>query len=407
MNYNALPADSLKIPICSITADLLVVEYNQPFSDLFNAEPNELTGKTITELLPSLDVLLSSKPNTKNRTHYPKYFKWQQYKAILQPIFQMFSAYIANALDLKVERVTEKTSKQEYFQLRFIPTNTNQDYIDQLQEERNKAYLQLIQTEKLASIGQLSAGIAHEINNPVGFVSSNMQTLSVYFQTIQKSLNNLEKIVSDLGNDKLKQSISEELTGSNFKPIFADISEIIEESLDGTKRITSIVKSLKDLAHANDSERVYTNLANGIDATLKIINNEVKYSIEVEKHYSPDTPKVLCQPVQINQVFMNILINACQAIEDKGSINITVSQFDHDTVQVIIEDDGKGIAPEKIASIYEPFFTTKSIGRGTGLGLSVSRDIIQAHNGDILVESELGKGSKFIVLLPINNGKAE
>ncbi len=110
----------------------------------------------------------------------------------------------------------------------------------------------------------------------------------------------------------------------------------------------------------------------------------------------------MCQPTKISQVFMNILINASQAIEKDGLIEITVNKFDEETVQIIFSDNGKGIAPEKIASIYEPFFTTKVVGEGTGLGLSISRDIIQSHNGDILVESELGKGTKFIVLLPIN-----
>ncbi len=184
--------------------------------------------------------------------------------------------------------------------------------------------------------------------------------------------------------------------------ILEDTAELITESLEGSSRVMSIVKNLKEFSHVDRSEWGYANLENCIESTLKIINNEIKYNITVEKHYAPSVPDVFCQPMQINQVLLNILVNASHAIDGDGTISITLQAANAEFVEIRIQDTGCGIPEEIRERIFEPFFTTKPVGSGTGLGLSVSYGIINKHHGTISVTSEVGKGSEFVIRLPIN-----
>ncbi|MPS30918.1 two-component sensor histidine kinase [Salinivibrio sp. VYel9] len=266
---------------------------------------------------------------------------------------------------------------------------------------------QLLQSEKMASIGQISAGIAHEINNPIAFISSNIRTLYDYLEKFSAYVHQLDEKIDASENKVLvadRQALKDKL---QLSYLLEDASELIEESLEGVTRVMTIVKDLKEFSRADNSEWVLTDVRRGIDSTLKIIHNEIKYAIEIERNYSPQTPDILCQPMQLNQVFLNLLINAAQAIEGEGKINIDVAPLDVEHLMIKIKDTGLGIPDEVLTTIFEPFYTTKPVGQGTGLGLSVSRDIIAAHGGQITVESEQGKGTTFTIVLPCSDGCAD
>jgi len=264
---------------------------------------------------------------------------------------------------------------------------------------------QLVQSEKMASIGQLAAGIAHEINNPTGFVSSNLKTLEEYMKDIRVLLAGYdavvrlcEKVTDEELHDAAKR-IEEEKEAIDIPFLLNDIDELISEARDGMKRITKIVKDLRGFSHAGSDKPEYTDINKGIESTLNIVWNELKYKADVKTEYG-DIPQVLCYPQQLNQVFMNFLVNAAQAIKERGEIKIrTLTERDHVVVEV--SDTGEGIPPENLSRIFEPFFTTKPVEKGTGLGLSMVYAIVQKHGGFVKVESQVGKGSCFRVFIPI------
>jgi signal transduction histidine kinase len=189
--------------------------------------------------------------------------------------------------------------------------------------------------------------------------------------------------------------------------VLEDVTDLIAESLEGSSRVMAIVKNLKEFSHADDSEWLYSDLRQGLDSTLRIINNEIKYTATVEREYADEVPSVYCQPMQLNQVFLNLLVNASHAIQENGMIRVRVQPLANDQVQIQIEDNGAGIPKENLSAIFEPFFTTKPVGDGTGLGLSVSYGIVNAHGGTIEVDSEVGKGTTFTLILPVHKTTAD
>ncbi|TAN68956.1 MAG: response regulator [Methylobacter sp.] len=272
--------------------------------------------------------------------------------------------------------------------------------LERRHQENQQVHLQLLQSEKLAAIGQLAAGIAHEINNPIGFVNSNLNTLNAYLCDIFTVLDADDALIagSPITPDAL-QKLLELKQQKNIDYLRSDIPELIAESQEGLSRVRNIIQDLKDFSHAKSNDWELSDLHKGIDLTLNIICNELKYHCTVHKEYG-DIPKIVCLPSQLNQVFMNLLINAAQAIETKGDITIRTG---HNAKEVWVEisDNGKGIDPEHLTHLFEPFFTTKPIGKGTGLGLSISQNIVCKHGGRIEVSSKVGLGSTFQVWLPI------
>jgi PAS domain S-box-containing protein len=266
----------------------------------------------------------------------------------------------------------------------------------------NQMQNQLLQSEKLASLGQLAAGVAHELNNPISFVNSNLGTLAEYVKEIKKLLEKYEKMEGIIGGDKSKQKLSQEIDELkeqiDLDFVLGDFDKIISESQDGTQRVKSIVQNLRDFSHVDKGEFKFADINQGIESTLNIVWNELKYKAEVIKEYG-DIPQIECLPQQLNQVFMNLLLNAAQAITTHGQIKIKTYRKDKDII-IEISDTGIGIPKDNIARIFEPFFTTKEVGKGTGLGLSVAYGIVQKHNGKIEVESEVNKGTTFRVILP-------
>ena len=265
---------------------------------------------------------------------------------------------------------------------------------------------QLVQSEKMASVGQLAAGVAHEINNPIGYINSNLTSLKNY-------LDNLLALVAIYEQAEATSPPTEQLAQiKDFKQkidlefLKADVLDLLAESREGATRVKKIVQDLKDFSHlGSDDDWQWTDLHLGLETTLNIVNNEIKYKAKVVKAFG-DLPEVKCLPHQLNQVFMNLLINAAHAIENEGIITLRTGA-ENGRAWVEISDTGKGIAPEHLNKIFDPFFTTKPIGKGTGLGLSVSYTIIKKHQGEIQLTSRLGQGTTFRIVLPISGAVIE
>jgi signal transduction histidine kinase len=275
--------------------------------------------------------------------------------------------------------------------------------------EIKETQAQLMQQEKMASIGQLAAGVAHEINNPTGFVSSNLNTLTGYQEDIRNVVGKYRELMEDLkklsGTGALPQAIDEQVNhladiekDADIDFILGDVSDLIRESREGVERIKNIVIDLKDFSHPGEDKMQTADVNKGIESTLNVVWNELKYKATVIKDFSP-IPLVSCYPQQLNQVFMNILVNAAQAIQDHGEIRISTEAEDG-FITIRISDTGVGIPPENMSRIFDPFFTTKEVGKGTGLGMHVAYNIVLKHKGRIDVESIVGKGTTFSVRIP-------
>jgi signal transduction histidine kinase len=257
----------------------------------------------------------------------------------------------------------------------------------------------------MAAIGQLAAGVAHEINNPVGYINSNIGTLQGYIDDlfhIFEAYERLEAGVVDSHVAKAEVAMLKQKLDLGY--LRHDITELLKESLEGVSRVRQIVHDLKDFPHLDEAEWRWVDLHKGFDSTLNIVHNEIKYKADVAKNYG-ELPLVECISSQINQVFMNILVNAAHAIEGRGTITITTGISGADKVWVRINDSGKGIPGHNLRRIFDPFYTTKPVGKGTGLGLSLSYSIVERHAGTIDVQSEVGKGATFTINLPIARQK--
>lgn len=276
--------------------------------------------------------------------------------------------------------------------------------LQQANQELKDAQDQLLQSEKMASIGQLAAGVAHEINNPVGYVSSNINALEGYINELLQLLEQYEQQEPLLPESDSKQALLEFKQKLDIGFLKEDLDDLIKESLEGVSRVKKIVQDLKDFSHVDEATWETADLHQGLNSTLNIVHNELKYKAEIIKEYG-DIPRVNCLPSQLNQIFMNLLVNAGHAIPDSGKIFIRSGCQDDDHVWIEIEDTGSGIDPEHLKKIFEPFFTTKEVGKGTGLGLSLAYGIIKKHHGDIQVRSEVGKGTCFRITLPVDQNE--
>ena len=262
-----------------------------------------------------------------------------------------------------------------------------------------EAQAQLLQSEKMAAIGQLAAGVAHEINNPVGYVNSNFASLESYVKDLFSLIEAYNRDLPSLQDAAFRARIEQANRELDYEFLRGDMFDLIRESREGLERVKRIVQDLRDFSHVDSADWQVVDLHKGLDSTLNVVWNEVKFKAEVIKQYG-ELPDVECIGSQLNQVFMNLIVNAAHAIENRGTIWLETGTRD-DWVFVRVRDDGCGIAPENFKRLFEPFFTTKPVGSGTGLGLSVSYNIVNKHHGRLEVESEPGKGTAFTVWLPI------
>ncbi|HMK43069.1 MAG TPA: PAS domain-containing protein [Dissulfurispiraceae bacterium] len=302
-----------------------------------------------------------------------------------------FSGYIGSCYD-----VTDRKALEEQL-------HAEKRELEKAYDELKALQSQLLQQEKMSSIGQLAAGVAHEINNPIGFIISNLGSLRKYaqrlteFQRFQAAA--LEQALSgEAAAGSLVERVSEQRKMMKIDYIEADIHTSIDESLEGAERVKRIVQDLKSFSRVDESESKMADINAGIESTLNIARNELKYKAKIVKELG-DIPHIRCNPGQLNQVFMNMLVNAAQAMTRPGEILIR-TWADSGNISVLIADTGDGISPDKLSRIFEPFFTTKEVGKGTGLGLSIAYDIIKKHGGHIDVESRVGEGTSFTITVP-------
>ena len=268
-----------------------------------------------------------------------------------------------------------------------------------------QSHEQLLQAEKMASIGQLAAGIAHEINNPIGFVNSNMGTLKAYLATLFQLIQEYDdSVAAHAPAPALLARIAALRGQADLAFLQQDAADLVRESMDGLRRIKDIVQSLREFALVGENEWQVVDLHHGLDSTLGVLAGELRGKATVEKYYG-ELPPITCMPNQLNQVFMNLLINACQAIAGQGVITLRTGVEDN-VAWVAIGDSGDGIAPENLGRIFDPFFTTKPVGTGTGLGLSLSYGIVTRHGGRLEVASTPGAGSTFTIRLPLSGPAA-
>jgi len=275
--------------------------------------------------------------------------------------------------------------------------------LEKANNDLKEAQAMMVHSEKMRSLGELVAGIAHEINNPINFIYGNIMILDKYnkdmFDLIDKYAENEASLAPDkrIEIEKLKNEIDIDFLKD-------DIKELIRSCVEGTERTKNIILDLKNFSRMEEMVMTQFDIPKEIDTTLNILNNKYKNRITVHKNYEENLPKIEAYGGQLNQVFMNILDNAAAAIENSGDVYIDVRRL-NDSVEIKFKDTGKGIKKENLSKVFDPFFTTKPVGQGTGLGMSISYRVIQNHYGNISVESEVGQGATFTIILPINHKK--
>ena len=315
-----------------------------------------------------------------------------------RPIWMQLSAYVANYQDIAagawwmLQDRTEMRSAQEALRERFEQLQTTHR---QLEDTQN----QLLQSDKMASIGQLAAGVAHEINNPVGFVSANLNSLRQYVQSLLGLVDAYAAASADPASPSAALQLAQQQASVELDYLKDDLPQLLDESADGLARVKKIVQDLKDFSRVDQADWQQADLNAGLQSTLNVVRHEVKYKAEVLLRLSA-LPPVLCLAGQLNQVFMNLIVNASHAIAERGVITLS-SGSTGPWAWVQVDDSGSGMSDEVRRRIFEPFYTTKQVGKGTGLGLSLSFSIVQRHGGSIQVRSVPGTGSAFRVWVPI------
>jgi two-component system, NtrC family, sensor kinase len=394
---------------------------NQESMDLpktYKTRLGNITIFSIIHQMETLGYLLVCHENKENRLSVPAV-------PLGRFLLKTFSHLITYKHQYKMTAdLHEKIVEDSYEQLKekaFLLEKSEQQYrqlaesleieVQKKTQEIKAAHAQLMQQEKMASIGHLAAGVAHEINNPMGFISSNLNTLNDYEVEIRSLIEQYGSFLSSVkdvlvtGNhqpDTLKrlEHITKFETDIDIGFILQDITNLIKESLEGAERIKRIIIDLKGFAHPGEDDLEFSDINKNFDSTLNVVWNELKYKANITKDYG-DLPLVKCYPQQINQVFMNILVNAAQAIDEMGEIRIT-TRSEGEQVRITISDNGSGMPEENLSKIFDPFFTTKEVGKGTGLGLNIAYNLIKKHHGTIDVESTLGKGTTFSIRIPVN-----
>ena len=274
----------------------------------------------------------------------------------------------------------------------------NNAELQRTMQRLQKTQTQLVQSEKMASLGQLTAGIAHEINNPVNFVASNVGPLKRDLVDLFAVLSQYDNVVRQNKLQAAFEEVEQLKEQVDYAFLVEEIDKLLEGIEEGARRTTEIVRGLRNFSRLNEEAQKLANVNHGLDATLLMLKHQLKNRVEVVRDYQ-EFPDLLCYPSKLNQAFLNILSNASQAIKGEGKIFIKTS-FDGEIVTVSIKDTGAGMSEEVQQRIFEPFFTTKDVGEGTGLGLSITYGIIEDHDGNLEVYSAPGNGTEFVITLP-------
>lgn len=302
-----------------------------------------------------------------------------------------------DVLTLAVEHALERRALQRTARTykRHLEDQNNELGEQKAELERLQAHM--VHTEKMASLGQLAAGVAHELNNPAGFVYGNMDLLQDYLAQLEKLFRAYDQLA--FPNDSSSQLITLK-EAINYDRLMPDINSIVSDCREGAQRICDVVKNLRLFSRLDEAELKRIDLHEGIESTLRLLSRYYNSGrLLLLKDYG-ELPQVTCYAGQLNQVWMNLLVNAAQSVSDNGEVKIS-TRCEDDTVVVAISDTGRGIPEEQLSRIFDPFFTTKPVGEGTGLGLSISYGIIERHEGTITVSSTVGVGTTFTVRIPV------
>lgn len=290
------------------------------------------------------------------------------------------------------EQLLEDKSRELYSSMQAL-----ENTLENLKSSQN----QLIQTEKMASLGVLAAGVAHEINNPIGYITSNFDSLKIGIEDIQEFINEMQTTInSDLSLEEIKSTWEKSIQKYDLIFLLEDFSDLSNETSEGLERVKQIVADLRTFSREDTAEKVIVDINDTLRAAINILENQTKYHAKITTDYS-DIPKILGFSGKLNQVFTNLISNANQAVDDNGSINIS-TKITNKWIIISVADNGHGITDENLKQLFTPFFTTKPIGEGTGLGLSISHGIIKEHGGNILVSSQPEVGTTFTVQIPLS-----
>ena len=394
--------DSADQLIAMITPEGALMAINRIGAGEFGATPAELAGKNLFDLLPpefgiAVSDQIAEVVNTGRTSEIDAAKQDRTFHVTVYPVPGHPPRVVVYASDVTDRVAAEVELRKEREQLA-----TSLAHQRELNHKLEDAQNQLLQSEKMASLGQLAAGVAHELNNPIGFVRSNVTTLEGYLKGLFEIIAAYDTKTRDALPPADVADLADIKAQNDFEFIHEDIFQLLSESKDGLTRVQEIVQNLKDFSRVGGAGWGWADLHACIDSTLNIIWNEIKYKCTVVKHYDPTLPQVYCIASQLNQVFMNLLVNAAHAIPEKGEIVISTDHSVDGCVRIRIADNGVGIPEENLQRLFEPFFTTKPIGKGTGLGLSIAYGIIGKHHGNIEVSSVVGQGTTFTVTLPID-----
>ena len=417
LEYAENIVETVREPLVVLNSELKILTANHSFYNIFKVMPEDTIGNFIYDVgnrqwdIPALRILFEEiLPNETVINGYEVEHDFPDIgrKTILLNARQIFRENIGSRIILiAMEDITERKQIEAVLhenqeQLQTFNDQLENRIAEEVRKNREKDIL-LLHQDKMSSIGQLAAGVAHEINNPMAFIASNLVTLKGYVEAMSR----YHKLIHDLlvkngSADELL--ILEEATRKlDIMFILEDISPLIAQSSEGADRVKQIVHDLKGFARTDDSSFELADLNDCVRSTVNIVRNEIKYVADLDLQLA-DIPHISCSRNQLSQVIINLLVNAAHSIESHGSITVTTLQVD-DSVVLRVRDTGRGMSEEVRNRIFEPFFTTKEVGKGTGLGLSISYSIIKKHGGEIVVESKPGTGTIFSVILPIHNNK--
>jgi two-component system, NtrC family, sensor kinase len=385
--YRARPVLSGKLALQAARAeppDLILLDISMPEMDGYEL-CRQLKADTVLNEIPV--IFMSARDETLDKV---KAFRVGGGDYVTKP-FQLEEVYARIETHLKLRSLQVRLQS---FNLRL-----EERVEEEIRKSREKD-LMVMRQEKLASLGQLAAGMAHEINNPVSFASCNISEFADYFSQLKTYLALQQEILAQTATPEQHRHLAEAAQRLEIPNILADGASLIAESLDGMERVARIVRDLKSFSRVDRQEYEQADLTVCLESALTIVSNELKYVAVVIKELQP-LPPILCHPGQLTQVFLNLLTNAGHAVTGISSGRITLkSHHDDDFVTVSVADNGHGIPDELKIRIFEAFFTTKEVGQGTGLGLSISHDIINKHHGELIMESAVGIGTTFTVILP-------
>jgi len=376
---------------------------NKTFADYLQKDFYDIIGRNWALLLSERGLPVNSSKGAARTIHEESADKWYELK--MHPYTSKgkipSSGHVITITDITIQKkfAEQLEEKNHQIMVNLCELNNKNTELAEANAALKASQSQVLQQEKMASIGQLAAGVAHEINNPIGFITSNLNSLGKYLARMSDFIQLQSRALASPGDHLLLEEVRQKEKALKMNFILNDSLKIIEESLDGSERVQRIVQSLKSFSRSDDGKRVCADINDCFEGAVNIVWNEIKYKAALIRELGV-LPPTLCYPNQLNQVFMNFLINAVHAIENQGTITVR-TWHDDGSIWASVSDTGHGIPPEVVSRIFEPFFTTKEVGKGTGLGLSITYEVIKRHEGDIWVESTPGEGTTFTIRIPV------